>query len=126
MAIFRSLLRHLRARPQRVAKREPNMRMRRLRSGAIAYYWHPRKRAKKDGLPIHAEALGTDWDSAVTRARKLNALYHSLARRKTKKLSKSTSVVAEFAVTEQALAITETVSSAVTEAASERELEKVA
>jgi hypothetical protein len=53
------------------------MRLKRLRDGRTAYYWRPPRRAEREGLPVHFEALGTNFVEAVERAIKLNTLYMS-------------------------------------------------
>lgn len=45
---------------------------RRLASGEIAYYWRPRRRDIKAGFTLHAEPLGSDIGSAISRANELN------------------------------------------------------
>lgn len=44
----------------------------RLASGAVAYYWRPRKTDIEAGFTLHAEALGTDLARAIERANQLN------------------------------------------------------
>jgi hypothetical protein len=44
-----------------------------LRSGAIAFYWHPPIRVLEAGFPLHQEALGQIYLDAVARADMLNA-----------------------------------------------------
>jgi hypothetical protein len=53
---------------------QPNMRRKRLRNGQTAYYWRPPRKVNRQGLPIFAEPLGTDFVEAGKRALKLNAL----------------------------------------------------
>src|SRR5207244_1775618 len=45
---------------------------RRLKGGAIAYYWTPRRKDLKAGFTIAGEALGTDYAAALARAEGLN------------------------------------------------------
>lgn len=49
-----------------------------LKSGQIAYYWYPKYLGKKAGMT--SEALGTDYDVAMERARKLNAQMEEILR----------------------------------------------
>lgn len=44
----------------------------RLASGQLAYYWGPPANDKNSGFRLHAEALGTDYGAAKTRADELN------------------------------------------------------
>jgi hypothetical protein len=48
------------------------MREKRLRGGGLAYYWEPHPRDRAKGCPIHPEALGPDYASAIQRAGFLN------------------------------------------------------
>lgn len=44
----------------------------RLKDGAVAYYWSPRTADRKAGFTLHAEALGHDFAQAKLRADSLN------------------------------------------------------
>ena len=44
----------------------------RLRSGAVAYYWNPPVADHKAGFTLHREALGQDLGAACERAEQLN------------------------------------------------------
>ncbi|MEQ1695121.1 MAG: hypothetical protein ABL901_04695 [Hyphomicrobiaceae bacterium] len=44
----------------------------RLRTGTIAYYWAPQTRDRRDGCKINSEPLGSDYGSAIERAKFLN------------------------------------------------------
>jgi hypothetical protein len=48
------------------------MREKRLKAGAIAYYWEPHTRDVARGCPVHAEALGPNYAGAIERATLLN------------------------------------------------------
>ena len=48
------------------------MREKRLKAGAIAYYWEPQRRDVARGCPVHAEALGPNYAGAIERAALLN------------------------------------------------------
>jgi hypothetical protein len=132
MAIFQNLLRRIRG--ERVYRiRVPNMRTKKLRSGKTAYYWQAPERVKRLGIPMHAEALGTDFDAAVTRAIMLNRLVRSFAQKSAKKRKKSrrvpsfhTPVPVTATVVRPASAVTAHADSSVTEAASKCELDEVA
>lgn len=45
----------------------------RLSGGAISYYWTPPRKFRERGFSLHAEALGTDYATAIARADALNA-----------------------------------------------------
>jgi hypothetical protein len=74
---------------------QPGMRTRRLANGQVAYYWDPPRRAKREGLPIHGEPLGTNFVEAVRRALRLNALCQSFPAKLSKK-SKTISALTPF------------------------------
>ncbi len=44
-----------------------------LKSGAIGYYWNARKSDIDAGFPLHREPLGSDYGQAIKRAHELNA-----------------------------------------------------
>lgn len=48
------------------------MKKKRLKSGAVAYYWQPHRRDILAGFTLHSEPLGRDFPSACERATKLN------------------------------------------------------
>jgi len=45
----------------------------RLKSGQVGYYWNARKRDFANGFKLHREALGSDYGTAIARARHLAA-----------------------------------------------------
>ena len=48
------------------------MREKCLRGAAVAYYWEAPQLYRKAGFTLTGEALGTDYPTAVARARELN------------------------------------------------------
>lgn len=46
----------------------------RLRTGQVAYYWNAQKRDVSAGFPLHREALGCEYGTAIARASMLNVL----------------------------------------------------
>src|SRR5690242_444712 len=61
----------------------PNlMTVKRLKSGAAAYYWSPPTRCRLEGCPISAEPLGTDYADAKRKCDEvLNPQYRAWLRR---------------------------------------------
>ena len=50
------------------------MREKRLKGGAIAYFWEPHRRDVREDVPVHAEALGSNYAAAIERATLLEPL----------------------------------------------------
>jgi hypothetical protein len=51
-----------------------HLRQKILAGGRVAYYWEPAPGLRKEGCPIHSEALGTNLPAAIARAEELNRL----------------------------------------------------
>lgn len=47
----------------------------RLRDGAVAYYWNLPSREIARGCPVRREALGSDYNEAIAKARRLNEAF---------------------------------------------------
>jgi hypothetical protein len=74
-------------RPLVEIKKQPNMRSKWLSSGEVAYYWEPPWNAKREGIPVFCEPLGTNFVEAVRRATKLNALCGAFPKSKRKSMA---------------------------------------
>jgi hypothetical protein len=72
---------------------QPNMCMRRLKDGRTSYYRRMPQSAKRRGLPVHEEALGSNFIDAAPRAVKFNARYGSFGG----KPAKSSCIAGKFA-----------------------------